>query len=341
MQSKATYYVILVDIGIGVVSGASPIPNISPDTPASGLLQVNSAHTGPKQMSVNAMLPYLYLPSSTCQAITARLPVFFNDDLALYIWNTSHPSYKNIVSSPTYLSFTFTDPSSVTNATIKVPFALLNLTLLPPLAQTPTPYFPCRPYDSPADARYWLGRAFLQQAYFGVGWQTLTMYLAQAPGPNISSSTIQPWVNPLQTSEVSWEDTWTGHLKPLVSNPTRVESTTVSSNIASTGNVTPGNASTNNATAISKDSPLSLSAGAKVGIGVGVAFGLIVVAALGVSLRSSRRLRQPSEEKEVAPRASTRLPPCHEIDSRKGGHEMDDKRNVSELPHQREPVELE
>ncbi|KAK4442712.1 hypothetical protein QBC34DRAFT_418225 [Podospora aff. communis PSN243] len=165
---------------------------------------------------VNAAVPYIYLPMGTCEEAASRLPVVWNKTLGLYLWNTTNDGYRTIVSSPAYMAFVFSDQTA-TNITIKVPFALLNLTLTPPLTTSPTPYFPCKP--SPFTGYYvWLlGRAFLQAAFFGYNLEHNVSYLAQAPGPHAGQSVAQalqptdrsPKTNDIREFETSWAPTWT------------------------------------------------------------------------------------------------------------------------------------
>ncbi|KAL9633440.1 MAG: hypothetical protein Q9164_004695 [Protoblastenia rupestris] len=108
--------------------------------------------------------------------------------------------------------------------TVVIPFALLNLTLTPPLVKAPTSYFPCRPYQvsssGNADSRtlqYYLGRAFLQGAFVGQNWDTGSYFLAQAPGPRLPESQVviidsdDTSILAIEDAPV-WEDTWKGVL---------------------------------------------------------------------------------------------------------------------------------
>lgn len=203
----------LLDIGIGVAEGGSPF-NFSS---MSGILaQGNSSIGISLPVLVEPTIPYLYLPSSTCDAIAAQLPVTFQQDYGLYFWNIDDPRYTRIVTSPAYLSFTFRlNGSNVQNMTINVPFQLLNLTLEEPLAHIPTQYFPCRPLID--GGSYTLGRAFLQAAFVGVNWQTNengVWFLAQAPGPNTPSTAVVTSIGFSDTSIAAspnqWIDSWKG-----------------------------------------------------------------------------------------------------------------------------------
>lgn len=216
----------LTDIGLGVASGESPFPKTE-QLPVRNLLQssgVSSVKTYP-----NPGVPYLYLPQQTCAAIAEHLPADFNETLGLYIWNISAPSYQNIITSPSYLSFEFS--SGTSTSTIYLPFALLNLTLEWPLVNAPTQYFPCSPYLS-RDGRFHLGRAFLQGAFMAQNWQTGKLMLAQAPGPDMSDSSLAT-ISSNDTSSVvpmikapSWDSTWASRLKPFQRNDSDVSKST-------------------------------------------------------------------------------------------------------------------
>jgi hypothetical protein len=118
----------------------------------------------------NPGVPYMYLPENTCSAIASLPLVTFDQKMGYYIWNTTDPAFKAIMSSPSALKFSFSTDSGIED--ISVPFALLNLTLDYPLVSTPTQYFPCIPYTPSDDSLYHLGRAFLQAVFLGQHGQT-------------------------------------------------------------------------------------------------------------------------------------------------------------------------
>lgn len=253
----------LQDIGLGVATGGSPWSY----SQKSGLLSgSNSSLTAPVTVQLDFTLPYLYLPPSTCDNIASTLPVTFNPDLGLYLWNTDDENYHKIVTSPAYLSFLFQkDSTNNKNITIKVPFALLNLTLQAPLVSEETPYFPCYPSNNV----YSLGRAFLQAAFvaedFGTGDGYGTWFMAQAPGPGLvdvpDQTIIQASSSSIPTTGNSWEVSWDSHWTALPS-----------SNTTSNG--------TNSMTAVpdaSNSGSSGLSQGATIGIGVGCGVGAAVL----------------------------------------------------------------
>lgn len=273
ISSGMSYVVQLTDIGLGVASGGSAFLNLTSGS-AKGLLQPSNS-TG-LDTKPNPGVPYLYLPQDTCDAIANHLPVTFNSDFGLYIWNTDDTAYKKILSSPSYLSFTFN--SSSDNNTIYVPFSLLNLTLESPLVSSSTQYFPCSPY-TPSDGKtYHLGRAFLQAAFLSQNWGTNTLWLAQAPGPDkpsVQVTTIGEGDTSLAAmiNAPSWYETWSSTLEALPSS----SNSTSSSSSSSTS---------------SPSSSHGISGGAIAGIVIGVIAALAIAAAIAfVVLRRRRRRR--------------------------------------------------
>ena len=220
-ENEDNLFIDLLDIGIGVDHGASPFSYTS----RAGFLLDNSPSAGSSfPIAMNPQAPYLYLPNSTCNAIAQDLPVTYHANYGLYFWNTADPRYSQIISSPSYLSFTFRGNASTgtssSNLTINVPFSLLNLTLGPPLIDTPVQYFPCTPPKSLST--YSLGRAFLQAAFTGVEWSrdNGTWHLAQAPGPNIpSAASSVTFGDSIRSSSANWASTWEGHWTPLSATP--------------------------------------------------------------------------------------------------------------------------
>ena len=266
----------LNSITLGTTSGVSPWTNGELNE---NFLKANGSIVDTLPATADPSVPYLYLPGDTCSALASALPVVLNTDLDLYLWDTSSTAYSDIVSSPSFLNFTFA-PSSGEPISIKVPFALLNLTLDFPVVPAPTPYFPCRP-SSPSIPDPWrLGRAFLQAAYIGQNNDADVFWLAQAPGPNLP--TTDPVVKTIASTDRSiaqyspgapkWEDTWSDVLKPLTSTS------------PATGN------STNSPPPPATDS--SLSGGAKAGIAVGVIIGVFLLALLAFLVIRHRRRQQ-------------------------------------------------
>ncbi|KAI1378482.1 hypothetical protein F4677DRAFT_397011 [Hypoxylon crocopeplum] len=203
----------LTDISIDVVKGGSPFPWNS----KGGLLASGNSSMGTQlDLAIDPCLPYLNLPKSTCDAIASELPVTYNNGLGLYLWNETSPDYPRIVQSPSVLSFTFVDPDNNSRlVNISVPFIHLNLTLDEPLVDKPTPYFPC---NAASDGNYALGRAFLQDAFFGANLKTSVYFMSQAPGPNVNGESVAIMDNECRTLDPSnndWVTSWGDYWTPL------------------------------------------------------------------------------------------------------------------------------
>lgn len=274
----------LTDIALNVSSGGSAFIDASSGS-VDGLLKASVGFGDYIPVHPRPGLPYLYLPLETCDAIAAHLPVTYSPYYNLYIWDTEKSAYEDIISSPHYLSFVFADDTK-TEAHIKVPFALLNLTLDTPVSKEPLQYFPCSPWEAD-DTGYTLGNAFLQAAFLSQHWQMNTSVLAQAPGPDYDEKNIQAIAYDSDTSVSAasdasdWAKTWSSTLKDLSkksSGTSSSSSPSSSSNSDSSGTAASGN-SGDGAQSEDKTSDSSISGGAIAGIVVGVVGGLALVAA--------------------------------------------------------------
>jgi hypothetical protein len=286
-QGVTRGYIDMLDIKLNVMEGSSPWNATTVDR----LLGHGNSSIG-SALSVNMLpeAPYLDLPKSTCDAISAWLPVTYRADLGLYTWNTNDPQYQKIVSSASVLSFVFRkDQTNTQNITINVPFTLLNLTLEPPLTTTSTPYFPC---NAQSYGRYSLGRAFLQAAFIGANWNVNgaqgVWWLAQAPGPNIGSQgnakAIQDQDSTITPSGNNWNTSWEGAWTPLTGGATTVVAST------STPTAQTSSASSSNS---------GLPTGAKAGIGVGISVCAVAGLGLGAWLLLRHRRRRAKNAAET------------------------------------------
>lgn len=254
----------LQQIGIRTVVGGSAIAAAGN---MSGVLPQNSPALS---VQFDPSSPYLYLPRQVCDSLAAPLPVSFNSTLNLYMWNTSSPDYSNIVRSPTVLSLTLGSQGN-SSITINVPFSLLNLTLVAPLVNQPTSYFPCQPTNASISV---LGRAILQATYLGANWQPDTpngvFFFGQAPGPQMQQAQPTGIAAPATTfasGTGSFADSWGSQWSPIPTSP------------GSGG----------------------LSAGAAAGIGVGVALGVLAIfGGLATWFLLRRRKRKANAAAEAA-----------------------------------------
>ena len=247
------------------------------------LLRANGTAVNNLPVHPRPGVPHLYLPKDTCDAIASHLPVTYSLEFNLYFWDTETQAYNDIVSSPHHLAFTFASDNG-DESTINVPFALLNLTLTSPIVSTPTQYFPCKPW-TPDSTGYTLGNAFLQSAFLAQNWQQNKLFLAQAPGPDFLSASVQKigYTDTTLTSArnpPSWESSWSGTLKAL---PARSS----------------GSSPSPSATAKPEDnSPIS--GGTIAGIVVGGIAGLAIVGGL-IWFCMRRRKQHPAHELPNSP----------------------------------------
>jgi hypothetical protein len=275
----------LTDIALNVSRGDAAFKTKTEFSYTSGLLKASEDFGEYLEISPRPGLPYLYLPRETCDAIAAYLPVEYSADYNLYLWNTKDSAYEDIVTSPHYLSFLFTDDTKTT-AHINVPFALLNLTLDLPLARKPTQYFPCSPWDDVRTASYTLGNAFLQAAFLSQHWQMNTTVLAQAPGPDYHEANVQaiPYDSDTTvgaaTTAAKWDETWQETLKGLASGSSSSSSGSSSSDSTTSANDSASTGSGTNNDSDSSSSSSSPSGGAIAGIVIGALAGLSLIGGL-------------------------------------------------------------
>ncbi|KAK7424791.1 hypothetical protein QQX98_000375 [Neonectria punicea] len=199
------------DLGIEVIGSKSPFTF---DSSKDGLLAKGNSSIGSGlKVSIDGCSPYLTLPKSTCDSVAANLPVNFDEDLGLYLWDTKSDKYEEIITSATALSFSFIFGSNTGVVKIRVPFLHLNLTLTSPLVDAPTPYFPCHVNGK---GQYVLGRAFLQDAFVGANWHrdADAWWLAQAPGRVIQSTTnvisVEEKDKTISKGGNDWKASWSG-----------------------------------------------------------------------------------------------------------------------------------
>lgn len=206
--------VVLQNITFGVMQGGSPWGLGA--TPQGNLLTSDAVGTTNSQITIKltTVSPYLYLPQNTCSEIAKHLPVTFVPSFGLYVWNTSDPQFSLIVNSTAYMEFGFVYRSG--QYPVRIPMKLLALQLESPFPVTSaTTYFPCRPTTS-GSPLYYLGRSFMQGAFLGLSWSTNKFWLAQAPGPALTTSDIYD-IGPDDSTiaamaNVDWAASWVGVL---------------------------------------------------------------------------------------------------------------------------------
>lgn len=274
--------VLLRSIALNVSSGGHAYLD-SDEAYIPDLLRVNGSTANSLSVHPRPGVPLLYLPEDTCDAIASHLPVTYSSELELYLWDTDSQAFEDIVSSPHHLDFTFSSDNG-DDKTISVPFALLNLTLTTPLVSTATQYFPCKPWTTEVTG-YTLGNAFLQSAFLAQNWQTNKLFLAQAPGPDFLSASIQKIGHEDETitparNPPSWQDSWSSSLKELPARPRNSSSSTNDSE---------------------PDDSSSVSGGAIAGIVIGAIAGLAIVGGLVWFFLRRRKQRASRDSVSQAP----------------------------------------
>jgi hypothetical protein len=288
---------VLMDITIGVEIGDSPLPFHN----KTGLLEVDDADQ--VEVEIAPQAPSLYLPAQTCKGLARVLPIYYDEDTRYYLWNTSDALYAQLVTSPSYLGFVFPPaPGASENVEIKIPFRLLNLTLTSPIVTSPIQYFPCQAptRDANSGLQYALGRAFLQGAFVGWNSKTNVGWLAQAPGPGVSSvglgvegKNIEDSATQIEvydgTQKNYFAQSWENHWTPLPINNDSAPTDSVVSDTSS--------AETRGKDLSSQDNRVSLSIGAIAGIatGGGLALALLVTCLILCILRRRRRQKTVKE----------------------------------------------
>ena len=220
----------IIDIEIGVETGDSPFDfEMQTD-----LLTVpsGSGYTNNLPVLLKPEYPYIYLNKETLANIQQHLPITFDSSSGYYLWDTTDPSYKQIISSPAYLGFVFPSVSGNTaNTTIKVPFKLLNLTLEAAASglDSDRAYIPFMETVVGGDSNLavLLGRGFLQAAFMGTNWGVNASFLAQAPGPGgdgeglgydpVDLDYTAKSLN-IQQGDDLFKQSWAGHWTVLSSN---------------------------------------------------------------------------------------------------------------------------
>ncbi|KAH6896771.1 hypothetical protein B0T10DRAFT_556640 [Thelonectria olida] len=254
--------ITLWDISIDVIGDNSPF-EFDGDSKDGLLAKGNSTIGSSLKVLVDGCSPYLTLPKSTCEAISSYLPIYYNENLGLYLWNTTSDKYHQIVSSASALSFSFIADSNTDPITIRVPFMHLNLTLETPLSDNPKPYFPC--HVNGGD-RYTLGRAFLQDAFIGANWKVGKWWMAQAPGQNIqavaNTATIGEDDKSITKGGNDWKASWSGVWEDKAQTASSAASTPTARNEKDA----------------KEDEVEGMTAGAKAGIAVGVVGAVLAIA---------------------------------------------------------------
>ncbi|KAL8672408.1 MAG: hypothetical protein Q9168_003115 [Polycauliona sp. 1 TL-2023] len=125
--------------------------------------------------TIDSDLPYLYLPNSACKNFEKAFGLRWDASKELYLVNDSnHAALRT--SNPTIVFSFGQSRAEVVNITL--PYQAFDLQVTRPIADNGTNYFPLRCSADPSS--YILGRAFLQETYLLVDYETSNFALSQA-----------------------------------------------------------------------------------------------------------------------------------------------------------------
>ena len=138
------------------------------------------------RMVIDSTLPDLWLPQAVCESLAEALNPTLDSTTGRYLVDSVTHSAL-LAASPEFTFTLATNESSSETLNIVLPYSAFDLWLLPPVYESPVPYFPIR--QAPEGSDFILGRAFLQEAYIVVDWErgnfTLWQVLADEKPPNI------------------------------------------------------------------------------------------------------------------------------------------------------------
>jgi len=130
---------------------------------------------------IDSTLPYMYLPSTVCDELAAKLGLTYNEPADLFTISPSSLAANE--QSIQQIRITVGDTKNSGNTTsITFPYAAFALNASWPLFDqgVSQPFFPIRRAEGNT---YILGRAFLQEAHLSVDWERAYFNLSQAAFP--------------------------------------------------------------------------------------------------------------------------------------------------------------
>ncbi|KAL8948338.1 MAG: hypothetical protein Q9222_005467 [Ikaeria aurantiellina] len=130
---------------------------------------------------IDSDLPYLYLPNAACKKFETAFGLSWDADRQLYLLNdTIHGTLRTANPS---ISFNL-GPSATQTTNVTLPYLAFDLQVTQPIAENGTNYFPLRCTSN--SSQYVLGRAFLQETYLLVDYETSNFSISQAQFSNQS-----------------------------------------------------------------------------------------------------------------------------------------------------------
>jgi hypothetical protein len=210
---------------------------------------------------IDSTVPHLWLPRPVCDAFATAFGLVYDSDTDLYLVNdTTHRQLRNL--NPTVTLILSAGQGEPGGLNVELPYDAFDLQASYPYYQSPQNYFPIRRADN--DTQYTLGRTFLQEAFIVVDYERSRFSVSKAAFNDRDPSLVA-----IPAKDVDSSDP-----KPTSS---------------------PGGGGDGGSSSSS-----GLSTGAKAGIGVGAALGvLILLAILAFFLIRRRRAKKNAAPKEL------------------------------------------
>ena len=164
-------------IGVGAITLANAL------APITTLLSIENNLT----TLVDTTLPYTYLPLYVCQQLEQAFGLQWDAAHDMYlISDATHQQLLKAAPSMTFtLSTSLPEPAALN---ITIPYAAFDLTAAFPIFSNGTNYFPLRRANN--SAQFSLGRAFMQEAYLFVDYETSQFTISPAAFPASGTQNI-------------------------------------------------------------------------------------------------------------------------------------------------------
>ncbi|KAF2172120.1 hypothetical protein M409DRAFT_62920 [Zasmidium cellare ATCC 36951] len=155
--------------------------------------------TDPTIFTIDSSVADLWLPQASCDLFADAFGLIYDSTTDLYLINDT--SHSQLTTQDPSVTFTISDTTNTTSTlNVVMPYSAFDLNASIPLYNTSTRYFPIR---ASANAfQYVLGRAFLQEAYIFVDWETKSFTVGQAIHQNATTE-IVPVLPPTTKSDSS------------------------------------------------------------------------------------------------------------------------------------------
>ena len=191
-----TTFNFATDIARDLVVG---IQSIKTNTTSKGLLDE------PIQAFLDAGVPHIWLPRSSCEAFSSTFNLSYNATNGLYFVNES--AHNALLAQNPNITFTLSNDLTRNSPSVNIslPYAAFDLTLTTdyPGIATNTRYFPLRQAQN--ESQYTLGRTFFQEAYVIADYERSHFSVHQTRFPDSQQQSLQavaplPGTGPISTT---------------------------------------------------------------------------------------------------------------------------------------------